>query len=476
MCALICPRILEHFDTIEHLEEELAASPRQWSNTSVKRLAEGRDPVQVIVQTAREVVLEAIDRGWSGPPYDPLKLAEMRGISVSPRADIPDARIVTAGQGRLLIEYNPTRPVGRLRYSIAHELAHTLFPDCAERIRNRGKSVGSGDEWQLEALCNLAAAELLMPIGSIQREQSSELVLDNILKIRKQFEVSTEAVLLRMVHLSEESCAVFVASRIVDSPANDRYAYDYLIPSRAWRHELSRGSILPRPSPLAECTAVGFTAKGKMSIPGTSEKLRIECIGIPPYPGAVYPRVAGFIAGGKRVNSGARIEFLSGNVLAPRGEGQKLIVHVVSDATPNWGGRGVAIALKKEWPHVQESFKRWFNQGRRRLGEVHCCEVENGLELATMICQRGYGPSEMPRIRYAALEQALSLVARRAGVTHASIHMPRIGCGQAGGSWVLIEELVNSVLVGANLSVTVYDLPNSGVSSGAAQLSLASVL
>jgi O-acetyl-ADP-ribose deacetylase (regulator of RNase III) len=449
---------------------------RQWSNASVLRLSGGRDPVQAIVQAARDVVLEAIDSGWSGPPYDPIKLAEMRGISISPRADIPDARIVPAGQGRLLIEYNPTRPVGRLRYSIAHELAHTLFPDCAERIRNRGKSVVAGDEWQLEALCNLAAAELLMPIGSIQREQNSELVLDNILKIRKQFEVSTEAVLIRMVHLSEESCAVFVASRIADSPANNRYAYDYLIPSRTWRYELSRGSILPRPSPLAECTAVGYTAKGKMSIPGTSEKLRIECIGIPPYPGAVYPRVAGFIAGGKRVISGARIEFLSGDVLAPRGEGEKLIVHVVSDATPNWGGRGVAVALKKKWPHVQDSFKRWFNQGRRRLGEVHYCEVENGLELATMICQRGYGPSEMPRIRYAALEQALGSVARRAGVTIASIHMPRIGCGQAGGSWVLIEELVNSILIGANLSVTVYDLPNSGVSSGAAQLSLASVL
>jgi hypothetical protein len=107
------------------------------------------------------------------------------------------------------------------------------------------------------------------------------------------------------------------------------------------------------------------------------------------------------------------------------------------------------------------------------LGEVHFCEVEEDLEVATMICQRGYGPSETPRVRYAAIEKALGLVAGKAQVNDASIHMPRIGCGQAGGSWMLVEELVNSILTTANLRVTVYDLPNSASSSSALQLSLA---
>jgi len=330
-----------------------------------------------------------------------------------------------------------------------------------------------GDDWQLEALCNIAAAEILMPIGSVKRDQNDVLSVDSVLKARKQFDVSTEAVLIRLVHLSEEPCAVFVASRRTDSPTNERYAYDYLIPSRAWRYEIGRGTALPRSSPVAECTAVGYTAKGEISVPGVSEKLRVECIGIPPYPGALFPRVAGFMSSRAGPASDARIEFLLGDVLTPRGQGRKVITHVVSDATPNWGGRGVALAIKKKWPASQEAFKQWFSQSRRRLGEVHFCAVEHELEIATMICQHGYGPSDVPRIRYAALEVALEAVAVRARANRASIHMPRVGCGQAGGSWMLVEELVNSALVGANLSVTVYDLPDSGIRSDASQLSLA---
>lgn len=451
----------------------MRATARDWSNESVKRLAEGRDPVQVIVEAVREMVLEAIDRGWPGPPYDPFKLAELRGIAVSPRADIPEARTVPAGQSRYVIEYNPTRPPGRLRYSIAHEIAHTLFPDCAERIRNRSRTRLSPDDWQLEALCNLAAAEILMPIGSMERQHDESISVEKILAARKRFDVSTEAVLIRLVRLSEQPCAVFVASRVADSEGADKYVYDYLIPSRVWKYDISRGSALPRPSPASECTAVGYSAKGKITIAGVPEKLQMECIGIPPYPGAVFPRVAGVIGAERRVASEPQIEFLFGDVLHPRGGGRKLVAHVVSDATPNWGGRGVAIAIKKKWPAAQKAFRNWFGESRRRpLGEVHFCELEDGLELATMICQRGYGPSEMPRIRYAAMEKALASLAVRAQVLGASIHMPRIGCGQAGGSWVLVEELVSSALTSANISVTVYDLPDSEVPSNALQLSL----
>jgi O-acetyl-ADP-ribose deacetylase (regulator of RNase III) len=190
----------------------------------------------------------------------------------------------------------------------------------------------------------------------------------------------------------------------------------------------------------------------------------------------VFPRVAGLLSAERRSIPENRLEILFGDVLSPRGEGRKVIAHVVSDATPNWGGRGVAIAIKKKWPVAQEAFRRWFGNSRRKsLGEVHFCEVEEGLEIATMICQRGYGSSETPRIRYTAVERALGLVATRGRSIGASIHMPRIGCGQAGGSWLLVEDLVNSTLIGAGLSVTVYDIPTPRVSSSALQLSLAPV-
>ena len=41
----------------------------------------------------------------------------------------------------------------------------------------------------------------------------------------------------------------------------------------------------------------------------------------------------------------------------------------------------------------------------------------------------------------------------------ASVHMPRIGTGHAGGSWEIIEELVLDTLVHQGVPVTVYSLP-----------------
>jgi len=105
----------------------LLPTEQTWTNASVLKFAEGRDPVKVVVQFARDIVLDAIDKGWSGPPFDPMKLADLRGLRTSPRGDIRDARTVLAGHDRVLIEYNPNRPSGRLRYSIAHEIAHTFF-------------------------------------------------------------------------------------------------------------------------------------------------------------------------------------------------------------------------------------------------------------------------------------------------------------------------------------------------------------
>ena len=450
---------------------------QHWTNESVLKFAAGREPVQAIVQAAREVALKAMDDGWIGPPFDPIKLAEMHGIAVSPRADIPDARTVPLGPSRFVIEYNPTRPPARLRYSIAHEIAHTLFPDCSTRIRNRGGSHGGlGDEWQLETLCNIAAAELLMPLGSMRADEADLLDINKVSDARKRFEVSTEAVLIRLAHLSSEACAVFVASRRSRAHDDASYSFDYVISSRTWKYAIARGVRLPDESPVAECTAIGFTAKGKTTFPNISERLRTECIGIPPHPGSIFPRVAGFLSSRNSSGSSSAITYLQGDVLGPRGTGRRIIAHVVSDATANWGGSGVAVAIKRKWPNAQEEFRVWASGQRRlKLGDVHFWEVDPGNGIASMVCQRGYGDSATPRIRYAALEAALETLAVRAKGGKASLHMPRIGCGQAGGSWILIQELISSSLIAANIPVTVYDLPQSTTPKTPIQLSLTTV-
>jgi len=100
-------------------------------------------------------------------------------------------------------------------------------------------------------------------------------------------------------------------------------------------------------------------------------------------------------------------------------------------------------------------------EGKIALGNVHFADLGDGLTVASIVAQHGYGPSAHPRIRYQALLQGLEQVANFAAETRAAVHMPRIGSGIAGGNWDVVEELIQSTILLARAPVTVYDLPGS---------------
>ena len=185
----------------------------QWSNPSVLAFADGEEPVGAMERRARELVLEAMEQGWNGPPFDPIKLAEILQIKVSANGEILDARTIASGKKALHIEYNPNRPRGRIRFSVAHEIAHSFFADCHEEVRYRHKPDTSSDAWQLESLCNIGASELVMPIGSNPHFQNESISIHQVLQLRKEYDVSTEALLIRLAKLTNRPLAMFCASR-----------------------------------------------------------------------------------------------------------------------------------------------------------------------------------------------------------------------------------------------------------------------
>lgn len=92
------------------------------------------------------------------------------------------------------------------------------------------------------------------------------------------------------------------------------------------------------------------------------------------------------------------------------------------------------------------------------LRAVQFVPVEDYIWVANMVAQHGMkGNSKSPPIRYDAVEACLEMVARKAQELRASVHMPRIGCGLAGGKWELIEPLIIKTLCANNVPVTVYD-------------------
>jgi O-acetyl-ADP-ribose deacetylase (regulator of RNase III) len=155
------------------------------------------------------------------------------------------------------------------------------------------------------------------------------------------------------------------------------------------------------------------------------------------------------------------ITYVTGDALSPEADGPAIVAHIVNDATPNWGGRGFAQAVRERLPNVQEDFRQWARLHRPlfRLGESRLFKVSAGRWIESMICQEGYGPSATPKLRYGPLQGCLTRLADHALAHGATVHMPRIGAGQAGGSWEIIEELIGQEVCGRGVLVNVYDLP-----------------
>ena len=439
----------------------MAQQTGYWTNPSVLLFAGSSDPITLITQKARDAVLNAMQSGWQGPPFDPFSLAEILEIPTIPRETVLDARILTAGLKKLQIEFNPNRSRGRQHFSVAHEIAHTLFPDCVENVRNRGQSVEPRmDNWQLELLCNIAAAEFIMPIGN-ELDVNTEVTIDNVLRLQKQFDVSTEAISIRLAKITLNPSTMFAAARFSDEERISDYRLDYSVRSRTSAIDLIKGQDF-HDSILSQCTAVGYTAKGFQKDLGRYKELYLECVGIPPYPGSRYPRVIG-IAQSADVQgiSGLNVRHLRGDALEPRNNGINIIAHIVNDKTPNWGA-GFGRAIKSKYPSVQKEFKEWaeLHSEEFALGNTHVSNISDDLSVAHMIAQHGYGQSPKPRIRYTALRDCLHKLQEFALSKGASVHMPRIGTGYAGGNWLYILELIDEALTSNGIDVTVYTVPD----------------
>jgi O-acetyl-ADP-ribose deacetylase (regulator of RNase III) len=159
-----------------------------------------------------------------------------------------------------------------------------------------------------------------------------------------------------------------------------------------------------------------------------------------------------------------------------------VIVHICNDIG-GWG-RGFVLALSKRYPQAEKAYRTWYSQKinplpflaeeRREpfeLGQVQFVPVQtaqsseaegNSMWVGNMIAQHGIANGKygtQPPIRYEALSECLAKVAEfTSGLTNASVHMPRIGAGLAGGDWNRIAEIIEHELVGKGIPVMVYDL------------------
>lgn len=438
---------------------------RHWSHPSVVALLKSQgadaseDAVGIVKSMARQIVLNAYTDGWSGPPFNLIDLAQMRGIEVAPNEGVLDARIIPVEPQRFLIEYNPFQSETRINFSIAHEIGHTLFPDCRDFIRNR-ETQPERDSWELEFLCNVAAAEILLPYALFSADAANiSMSIDGITELSKKYKASLESVLLRFIDVIEAPGTMAIA-RFTDDP-EPNLVVDYSKATTLSKVLLPRGFTIPHGTKAYECTKAGWTAHGIETWPGKGGKeFRVFAIGLGSLRRHQTQRVGLFvIPETQNVTEEHLIHAVAGDAREPRGSGRKIIAQIVNTSAAT--GSGFGKSLSARYPRADEELKMWKKEGDGfGLGAMRLVDVGDDIYIAQMVAQEGIFPkgNTIP-LKYPSLLLCIKQLADTAKAMNASVHMPFIGAGMAGGNWDIIKGMILEELVLKGIDVTVYRLP-----------------
>lgn len=152
------------------------------------------------------------------------------------------------------------------------------------------------------------------------------------------------------------------------------------------------------------------------------------------------------------------INYIKGDATDPAGGGNKIIVHVCNNIG-GWG-RGFVMAISNKWKEPEAEYRSWFaSKDNFELGRAQFVQVEQNIWVANLIGQHGIHKDENGKspVRYDAIKTGMAEVQAKAKELNATVHMPRIGCGLAGGKWEHIEPILNEELIAHQIETTVYD-------------------
>lgn len=151
------------------------------------------------------------------------------------------------------------------------------------------------------------------------------------------------------------------------------------------------------------------------------------------------------------------IIYLKVDATFPQVKGYKVIAHICNNRG-SWGA-GFVMAISKKWSSPEIEYRKWIETKTATLGEIQLVPVEDEIVIANMIAQDGFVNFLNPvAVRYESLKECLNKLAYRIKANDVSVHMPRIGCGIAGGKWELIEPIIKETLCKNDIQVYVYDL------------------
>jgi Zn-dependent peptidase ImmA (M78 family) len=164
------------------------------------------DPRAEVVRRARELNRRLRNLGSESNPRTRIEmLASLAGIKVAAMAGprlgsgSREALVYRDSDGSRRAFYDPTYSEGRINFSIAHEIIHSFFPNSTKGARFRTFCTEDSREAnELERLCDLGAAELLMPIDDFLEAIGDNVGLWVVPTLSERFGSSYEATVYRL--------------------------------------------------------------------------------------------------------------------------------------------------------------------------------------------------------------------------------------------------------------------------------------
>ena len=130
-------------------------------------------------------------------PVNLVSLARHQGIQQIKEMDTRlDGQLLELEDGGYEIILSKNASVTRKRFTLAHEIAHTLLFAGQD-----SEDLGCGEQ-AVEELCNTAAAEILIPSRFLQKTfpRDKEITVESFLEVTRLFECSLEAAAWKLLN------------------------------------------------------------------------------------------------------------------------------------------------------------------------------------------------------------------------------------------------------------------------------------
>lgn len=280
---------------------------RSYSHNTVLRLIElhkeiSEDPEEIIRTLVRSKLEETKNLGWNGPPFDPQILASIMGIRCEPSKELvhsDDAELHPLADGKLMIKYNPDKPKPRQNFSIAHEIAHTFFPEYGDQYKARHKIGQFNPESEIEFLCDLGASEIIMPASEFNPNvKEMGISLKSLRRLSKRYNASQEATAIRMITTNLDYCALMVLGynykpselSQIENAKNQpnllpsmKLRVQYSVPAEYFSTYIPKHKSIEESSPLYEVSVTRKPFEGNAILNFTSPTLDtyVEAVALP---------------------------------------------------------------------------------------------------------------------------------------------------------------------------------------------------